>query len=167
VKCKVLSWTTRRPELRDCFVALGAKRRCASGLAMTFFTLEASNLTLSASDQLRQTNPILGRPEGRLTAAGERSYDELDLQRALEKQSQFGKGVSSYPTIPVFHHSTIPARGYSRQTNPIRPEPKESQVPYDKELTSDSSRNGRGKTNPICPAGPAGTGARGRGAWVK
>jgi hypothetical protein len=37
----------------------------------------------------RQTNPICGRAEGRITAGEERSYDELGRQKAPEKQSQF------------------------------------------------------------------------------
>ncbi len=40
---------------------------------------------------VRQTNPISGRAKGRITADEERSYDELNLERASEKQSQFGR----------------------------------------------------------------------------
>jgi hypothetical protein len=36
---------------------------------------------------VRQTNPISGRPERRLTAAGEKSYDEWDLERASENKA--------------------------------------------------------------------------------
>jgi len=41
---------------------------------------------------LRQTNPIWGRAEGRVTVCGDKSYDEWDLQWAPEKQSQFPAG---------------------------------------------------------------------------
>ncbi len=43
----------------------------------------------------RQTNPILATARRRASGLRERSYDQSDLQRALEKQSQFpaGQGV--------------------------------------------------------------------------
>jgi hypothetical protein len=43
---------------------------------------------------LRQTNPISGRPERRLTAAGERSYDEWDLERASENKANFRRAIT-------------------------------------------------------------------------
>jgi hypothetical protein len=45
-----------------------------------------------AHPELRQTNPISGRPKPELTAAREKDYDGLGLQKALEKQSQFTMG---------------------------------------------------------------------------
>ena len=41
--------------------------------------------------QMRQTNPILATARRRASGLRERSYDQSDLQRALEKQSQFGR----------------------------------------------------------------------------
>jgi len=45
-----------------------------------------------AADVSRQTNPIAGRAEGRITVSRDKSYDECDLQRAPEKQSQCATG---------------------------------------------------------------------------
>ena len=81
-----------------------SKARWRSGLQTLHFTLPPRPKAVSwgvlrqtthempiAQDELRETNPISGRPGGRLTGVGETSYGKLDLQRASEKQSQFGE----------------------------------------------------------------------------
>ncbi len=111
---RALSEAEGMPMLRNAW-------RCLPGCAGT---------TLLRTRLLRQTNPISGRLKRRLTAAGEKSYDEFCLPKASEKQSQFPRaepapaqagdardthGRNAHATnTPVFPPGLIRAHGVRR-----------------------------------------------------
>jgi len=77
-----------------------------------------AGMTLLRTRLLRQTNPIFGRAERRISSVWIRSCDEWDTGEAVKKQSQFDQGSRLRGQASATWHAT-PARGPLRQTNPI------------------------------------------------
>jgi hypothetical protein len=117
--------------------------------------------------EMRQTNPISGRPQSKLTAAREKDYDGLDLQKASEKRSQFGQGSGLGGQGPATWRPP-PAPGLSCETNPIwwaigqnKPNSGRDRGSRVSDLTPDTRSLTRARvcqTKPIClmPTGKAG-----------
>jgi hypothetical protein len=72
-----------------------------------------------------QTNPISGRPERRLTAAGEKSYDGWDLERASENKANSGYagGRGTRGKCAKRTQSGSAGPGALPRPSPLRPRP--------------------------------------------
>jgi len=120
-----------------------------------------------AEGRSRQTNPISGRAQRKITTAGETGYDRRGPLRRPEKQTQFGgrrpgakanqeiggPGDQFLDGVIPQHFTVVSCRPSSHclscETKPIRPEPKERQVLYGNRFTNDSGRSRPGRTKPI------------------